>query len=320
MIKDNDDGHAFTIPAGHDARGRRLLRRRRRQRAGGFGLGSGDSARLFAPADLVTPIDSYSWTSHAAATYGRCPDGTGPMGSTSSSTRGAANACPVAGARPGRAATRSRPPTTSNVFGGNLSGLAYQPSGSAAPGVLWAVRNGPSTLYRLIHDGTKWTPDTANGWATGKQLLFPNGAGVPDAEGVTLAGGDAERDLRLRRAQRQRRPAPTPAAPRSCATTSSSAGAHPDRDQGVRPDRGPARPGRERGPRGRHLDAGRRARRQGLLRRDRGARTTRPPTPTTARACSSSASSRTARSSPTPSTRRRAPSRASRRSPAASRR
>ena len=77
-----------------------------------------------------------------------------------------------------------------NVFGANLSGLAYQPSGSSAPGVLWAVRNGPSTLFRLVHDGTKWTPDTANGWGAGKPLRYPDGTGVPDAEGVTLAAGD----------------------------------------------------------------------------------------------------------------------------------
>ena len=76
-------------------------------------------------------------------------------------------------------------------IGQNLSGLAYQPSGTSAPGVLWAVRNNPSTLYRLIWDGTKFTPDMANGWAMGKQLVYPNGVGVPDAEGVTLAGGDA---------------------------------------------------------------------------------------------------------------------------------
>ena len=78
----------------------------------------------------------------------------------------------------------------SDVFGKDLSGLAYQPSGSSAPGVLWAVRNKPSTLYRLVYDGTKWTPDTSNGWSSGKQLLYPDGTGVPDAEGVTLAGGD----------------------------------------------------------------------------------------------------------------------------------
>ena len=53
----------------------------------------------------------------------------------------------------------------SDVFGKNLSGLAYQPSGSSAPGVLWAVRNRPSALFRLVYDGTKWKPDTANGWS-----------------------------------------------------------------------------------------------------------------------------------------------------------
>ena len=77
-----------------------------------------------------------------------------------------------------------------SVFGENLSGLAYQPSGSSAPGVLWAVRNSPSTLFRLIYDGTKWTPDPANGWSAGKRLRYPGGIGNPDAEGVTLAAGD----------------------------------------------------------------------------------------------------------------------------------
>jgi hypothetical protein len=70
-----------------------------------------------------------------------------------------------------------------NVFGGNLSGLAYQPAASGSPAVLWAVRNGPSTLFRLSWDGAKWTPDG------GRQLVFPDGSGVPDAEGVTLADG-----------------------------------------------------------------------------------------------------------------------------------
>ena len=78
----------------------------------------------------------------------------------------------------------------SGVFGKDLSGLAYQPSGSSAPGVLWAVRNKPSTLYRLVYDDGRWTPDTANGWGGGKQLLYPDGTGAPDAEGVTLADGD----------------------------------------------------------------------------------------------------------------------------------
>jgi hypothetical protein len=184
VIKDSDNGHTFTIPSPTMVA------------AGGyyavdtpFGLGKDDSARLFAPADPVNPIDSYAWTAHAAATYGRCPDGTGPIGQTASATKGAANDCPLpAVAWPGSTSVAD---ASDYNFGQNLSGLAYQPSGTSAPGVLWAVRNNPSTLFRLVWNGAKWTLDTANGWADGKQLLFGDGAGVPDAEGVTLAGDDA---------------------------------------------------------------------------------------------------------------------------------
>jgi hypothetical protein len=74
------------------------------------------------------------------------------------------------------------------TFGTNLSGLAYEASGGATPGVLWAVDNGPSTLYRLEWDGTKWTPATTDGWNAGKALHYPDGTGDPDSEGVTLTG------------------------------------------------------------------------------------------------------------------------------------
>jgi hypothetical protein len=50
-------------------------------------------------------------------------------------------------------------------------------------------------LVRLLWDGTKWTRDTANGWANapepkGKPLHYPDGLGKPNANGVTLATGD----------------------------------------------------------------------------------------------------------------------------------
>jgi hypothetical protein len=157
-------------------------------------LGNPDAVRLFAPGDLVTPVDSYSWVPHPAVTYGRCPDGAGAMSWTNSPTPGAANDCPgPAAAWPGGATVAVADeigafPTAEATM--NLSGLAYQPSGTSARGVLWMVRNNPGTLYRLVHDGTKWTPDTANGWSTGKRLLYPNGSENPDSEGVTLAGGD----------------------------------------------------------------------------------------------------------------------------------
>ena len=68
-----------------------------------------------------------------------------------------------------------------------MSGLVYQASGTNAPGVLWAVQNGPGTLYRLIWDAAnnRWTPDPA-GWATGKSLRYTDGLPDPDAEGVTM--------------------------------------------------------------------------------------------------------------------------------------
>lgn len=190
VVKDSNNVNAYTVPGGTTLAPGGFYVAYVDSGPGAFGLGSSDAARLFAPGDLNNPIDSYTWTAHAAATYGRCPDGTGAITWTTAATPGAANSCPAAAAAwPGDAGVALADDV--GVFGSNLSGLAYQPSGTAARGVLWAVRNNPSTLFRLVYNGTKWTPDTANGWGAGKTLVFPNGSGVPDAEGVTLAGGDA---------------------------------------------------------------------------------------------------------------------------------
>ncbi|WP_202868645.1 hypothetical protein [Kribbella antibiotica] len=63
----------------------------------------------------------------------------------------------------------------SNVFGENLSGLSFE-----SQDVLWAVQNGPSTLYRLVRDGTRWKPDSVGA----RTLKYRNGSGEPDAEAV----------------------------------------------------------------------------------------------------------------------------------------
>lgn len=159
-----------------------------------FGLGSADSARLFLP-DGTTLVDSYSWTSHAPVTYGRCPDGTGPFVATASSTKGAPNYCSpattttvVSGALPWPGDPTVQTADNANVFGGNLSGLIEEGSGGGAPGTLWGARNGPGTLFRLVFDGANWVPDPANDWGAGKDLRYPDGTGDPDAEGVTFAG------------------------------------------------------------------------------------------------------------------------------------
>jgi len=89
VLKDNDDTHVFTIPAGTTLAAGTF---QAFDVESAYGLGSADSARVFTPG-AATLIDSYSWSSHAATTYGRCPDGTGSFGTTSASTKGAANAC-----------------------------------------------------------------------------------------------------------------------------------------------------------------------------------------------------------------------------------
>lgn len=67
----------------------------------------------------------------------------------------------------------------SDVFGNNLSGLSFQ-----GADVLWAVRNGPSSLFRLVRDGAKWRPDSSGGWSSGKSLKYADGGSDPDAEAV----------------------------------------------------------------------------------------------------------------------------------------
>ncbi len=185
IFRDNDDTHAYVIPAGTVVSpGAYYVLE---EAAFGFGLGGADNARLFDPAGAL--VDSYTWTEHATTTYGRCPNGSGAFTTTSSPTKGAVNACPgviTTLAWPGGADVQTVDGL--NVFGGNMSGLVYEASGTAAPGVLWAVRNGPGSLFRLVWNGSIWSSDNANSWGSGKTLLYPGGTGSPDSEGVTFAG------------------------------------------------------------------------------------------------------------------------------------
>ena len=72
---------------------------------------------------------------------------------------------------PGDSATRTADST--NAFGTNLSGVSFE-----SPSVAWAVKNGPSTLYRLVPSGSTWKV------AEKRSLRFRDGQGDPDAEGV----------------------------------------------------------------------------------------------------------------------------------------
>ena len=187
-VLDNDGTHIpSTIPAGTTIApaGYYIVT----EAALGFGLGGGDSANVHDSAGAL--VDAYSWTAHASTTYGRCPNGTGAFTTTTTSTKDAVNACPgdvVTSPWPGDEAIHTADPSL--VLGGNMSGLVYEGSASATPGTLWAVKNGPGMLYRLVSDGTTWAPDTAGDWGAGKVLKYADGTGNVDAEGVTFIGGD----------------------------------------------------------------------------------------------------------------------------------
>ena len=225
IFKDNDDTHGYAIPAGTSiaAGGYFVLE----EADFGFGLGAADAARLY-DATGTNLVDSYDWTSHATTTYGRCPNGVGPFATTATVTKGGANDCGGGASNDGGAAAGATgtaggaggaggasgadggsaddggiattpwpgPDDVAIVdqvgqFSGNLSGLSYDPATPAAPPALWAVQNGPSTLYRLLWNGTTWASTTDDDWTAGKALHYPDGTGAPDSEGVTKAEADS---------------------------------------------------------------------------------------------------------------------------------
>jgi len=175
VLKDSGEGNNITIPPATSIG------------AGGFfainvtGLGNPDTARLF-NSGAATLIDSVSYTAHAAGTLSRCPDGTGGF-VAAIPTKGLTNACVSATTWPG--GTTVADADAANAFGTNLSGLAYEGSGSATPGSIWAVKNNPSTLYKLTKTGSTWGASVTN------SLLYPGDVGNPDAEGVTLTDAGA---------------------------------------------------------------------------------------------------------------------------------
>lgn len=75
-----------------------------------------------------------------------------------------------------------------SVFHTNLSGLAAVHDGPGSAPALWAVQNGPGTLYLLRQRGDRWVPDSASSWAAGKRLRYPDDGGNVDAEGLAVVG------------------------------------------------------------------------------------------------------------------------------------
>ncbi|GGL80253.1 hypothetical protein GCM10009706_18490 [Curtobacterium citreum] len=184
VLRDSEDDHEWTIPAGPTVApgGFTVLDEARF----GFGLGKADAVRLSDPRGV--PVDSYSWTAHAATTYGRNPDGTGAFAETAEPTKGAANR--FAGSVTAEAWPGGPDETVldaEDTFTGDLSGLDWAPSATTADGRLWAVQNGDGLLYHLAPDGRGgWAPTNA----AGVDLRYADGTGTPDAEGVTVTADD----------------------------------------------------------------------------------------------------------------------------------
>ena len=187
VVKDDDDAHAYAIPAGTSIGAGGYLVIERAQL--GFGLGAGDAVRLF-DGDLL--IDETTWgDGHAATTWGRCPDTTGAFAATAESTKGAANVCDgevEVGVWPGSADVRvlDSVPT----FLEDSSGLDVQETADGA--FLWAVDNGEGRIWKLeAHaDGSV---EKVDGWNAGKRVRFQKdaadpGAAGPDTEGITVDG------------------------------------------------------------------------------------------------------------------------------------
>ncbi len=189
VFKDDQDSRTSRLPAGTRLAPGAFLVYEESQF--GYGLGAADQARLFLP-DGTTLVDGYAWTTHATITYARCPDGTGEFRQSSVSTKGSANQCAPAG--PTIPQWPGAPDVTTvgaggNAFAGNMSGLTWEAPVGSSPAVLWAARNGPGTIFRLVQQAGTWVPDATNGWGAGKALRYPDGTGDVDAEGIAFAGG-----------------------------------------------------------------------------------------------------------------------------------
>jgi hypothetical protein len=182
IVRDNSDTGGYAIPAGTTLEpGDYLVLE---EATLGVTFGSVDAARLYGPDAAL--LDSYSWTTHGTTSYGRCPNGSGALTATTTSTKGGGNDCPAVGSDwPGADSVTTV--DGSNVFAENLSGLTYDGAAAGSPAVLWAARNRPGALYRLLHDGSIWTSDTATGWSAGKAIHYADGSGNVDVEGITRA-------------------------------------------------------------------------------------------------------------------------------------
>lgn len=182
ILDDDDDHTPIVFPEGTEIESGGYFSFYTDQEDDGFGLGGNDSVRLYdAEGQLV---EETTWEGHAATTWGRVPDMTGEFAVTGEPTRDAANIAegetePVADAE-----WPFDPQTIKDVDLGeefsieDFSGIDFDANGRA-----WVVNNDEGGLLALDYDVASGKYTVAGQW----NLKYPDGSGLPDAEGITVA-------------------------------------------------------------------------------------------------------------------------------------
>ena len=190
VLKDNKDKDPYTIPDGTTipANGFLVIYQDDSGAKGfSFGLGKGDSVRLFEDGEQIT-VTTWPDGSHTNPTWGLYPDVNGSSyQNTLEATPGAANkfaGIPDVIAWPGSDKVHTF--DTTPTFLEDSSGLDF------ANGKLYAVDNGTATFWvmNVAKDGTL---TFASGFEQGKRVCFRKDANNakakgPDAEGITVDG------------------------------------------------------------------------------------------------------------------------------------
>ncbi|WP_333618322.1 lamin tail domain-containing protein [Dietzia sp.] len=188
---DNDDTHKpYTFPEGStiESGGYKVVEPDNKEAAGDgngtFGLGGADSVTLKNKDGEV--VDSTEWTEHAATSWGRVPDKTGEFAATGEPTKGLANVAEGEGGETGTPDAKPFPgdPLTiknqdlGGAFAGeDMSGIDFDALGNA-----YVVNNDKGDLYKLSYDAAKDEYSIAAHYS----IVYPDGTGAPDTEGVTL--------------------------------------------------------------------------------------------------------------------------------------
>ncbi|MHA7175948.1 lamin tail domain-containing protein [Arthrobacter sp. Sr24] len=178
-IRDSDDSHVHTLPAGVLAPGAFLVLH---EAEFGFGLGGGDSVRLF-DTDGATLIDSHTWTAHSATSLGRCPDGIGDFSTTATPTKGAANDC-VALATP---AVFVNEVESNNGNPGDWIEL-FNAGTTVVDLSAWVVRDNDDSASHasVLPDGASIAP---GGFYVVEENMLGYGLGKADSARIYLPGG-----------------------------------------------------------------------------------------------------------------------------------